>query len=274
MTTDTLDGTSTSYLREFFILLAICNTVVVSRRNQPDQRPPMPNRSENDADRTERIQTHSNNDLLAPPTMLDPSQTDGRVNHGLAASPMRVNPAKTNSALGTENGVGNDSYANSVYEAESPDEAALVKAASLYGFKLLSRSPESVTVFIPGEGEVKFEVLNILGFDSERKRMSVVVRRHGDESIVLYCKGADSAVLTKLSPSNSMLLHWGADEVDGRLSLQQQTQNHLDLYARSGLRTLCMARRVSLVNLSAHFVSTGPFLVQRAISVKFKSWLT
>lgn len=37
------------------------------------------------------------------------------------------------------------------YEAESPDELALVKAASTYGCKLLKRSPDKVTVRLPGK---------------------------------------------------------------------------------------------------------------------------
>ena len=139
------------------------------------------------------------------------------------------------------------------YEAESPDEAALVKAASLYGYKLLSRSPDKVSLYIPSEGEVTYEVLHVLPFDSSRKRMSIVVRRQDDSSIVMYCKGADSAVLPKLERTNQQ---FAADDVDAGDgvggarrdsggSLIEETVIHLDMYARDGLRTLCMARRVS-----------------------------
>ena len=142
-----------------------------------------------------------------------------------------------------------------IYEAESPDEAALVKAARLYGYVLLSRSPEKVTLFIPGEGEVTYEVLHVLQFDSSRKRMSVVVRRQDDSSIIMYCKGADSAVLPKLERASQQFVPDDVDAGDGggsarqgtRGSLVEETVKHLDLYARDGLRTLCMARRVSNV---------------------------
>lgn len=142
-----------------------------------------------------------------------------------------------------------------IYEAESPDEAALVKAARLYGYVLLSRSPEKVTLFIPGEGEVTYEVLHVLQFDSSRKRMSVVVRRQDDSSIIMYCKGADSAVLPKLERASQQFVPDDVDAGDGggsaragiRDSLVEETVKHLDLYARDGLRTLCMARRVSSV---------------------------
>ena len=39
---------------------------------------------------------------------------------------------------------------NMRYEAESPDELALVKAASAYGCRLCQRSPEKVSVYLPG----------------------------------------------------------------------------------------------------------------------------
>ena len=36
------------------------------------------------------------------------------------------------------------------YEAESPDELALVEAAATYGCRLLRRSQDTITVFMPG----------------------------------------------------------------------------------------------------------------------------
>ena len=37
------------------------------------------------------------------------------------------------------------------YEAESPDEMALVKACCSYGCRLVRRSPDTVTVWLPGQ---------------------------------------------------------------------------------------------------------------------------
>ena len=45
-----------------------------------------------------------------------------------------------------------------IYEAESPDELALVDAAFAYNCKLLKRSPGHAVVSLPGEGLVEFEV--------------------------------------------------------------------------------------------------------------------
>lgn len=84
------------------------------------------------------------------------------------------------------------------YEAESPDEAALVHAARAYSFTLVSRTPEQVTVRLPQGTCLTFDVLCTLAFDSVRKRMSVVVRHPLTGEIVIYTKGADSVIMDLL----------------------------------------------------------------------------
>lgn len=86
---------------------------------------------------------------------------------------------------------------NLTYEAESPDEAALVYAAKAYGFTLLRRSPNSVAVRLPS-GELVFKVLDTLTFDPSRKRMSVLVEHPITKEYVLYTKGADYAIMELL----------------------------------------------------------------------------
>lgn len=84
------------------------------------------------------------------------------------------------------------------YEAESPDEAALVHAARAYSFTLVSRTPEQVTVRLPQGTCLTFDVLCTLEFDSVRKRMSVVVRHPLTSEIVVYTKGADCVIMDLL----------------------------------------------------------------------------
>lgn len=88
---------------------------------------------------------------------------------------------------------------NLSYEAESPDEAALVYAAKAYGFTLLARTPDSVTVRLPSGEDLVFQVLDTLTFDYNRKRMSVLVRHPITKEYVLYTKGADHAIMELLA---------------------------------------------------------------------------
>lgn len=85
------------------------------------------------------------------------------------------------------------------YEAESPDEAALVYAARAYQCTLQSRTPEQVMVDFAALGPLTFQLLHILPFDSVRKRMSVVVRHPLSHQVVVYTKGADSVIMELLS---------------------------------------------------------------------------
>uniref|UniRef100_A0A8C8HYH2 Phospholipid-transporting ATPase n=1 Tax=Oncorhynchus tshawytscha TaxID=74940 RepID=A0A8C8HYH2_ONCTS len=89
------------------------------------------------------------------------------------------------------------------YQAQSPDEGALVTAARNFGFVFRSRTPESITVVEMGE-LVTYELLAVLDFNNVRKRMSVIVRSP-EGKLTLYCKGADTIIFERLNPSCSKL---------------------------------------------------------------------
>ncbi|CAK6979560.1 probable phospholipid-transporting ATPase VD [Scomber scombrus] len=126
-----------------------------------------------------------------------------------------------------------------LYEAESPDEAALVHAARVYRCTLRGRSTESLLVDLPGIGSLAVKLLHILPFDSNRKRMSVVVRHPLTSQVVVYTKGADSVIMD-LAEAPKGSEH--TQEIYNHM--REQTQEHLDSYAREGLRTLCIAKKV------------------------------
>lgn len=84
------------------------------------------------------------------------------------------------------------------YEAESPDEAAFVIAAREFGFEFFKRTQTSVHVselnpVFGNRVEKSYKLLNIVEFNSSRKRMSVIVR-DGNGNLLLFCKGADRLV--------------------------------------------------------------------------------
>ncbi|XP_068195693.1 phospholipid-transporting ATPase VD isoform X2 [Antennarius striatus] len=124
-----------------------------------------------------------------------------------------------------------------LYEAESPDEAALVHAAHAYRCTLRGRSGESLVVDLPGIGSLAVQLLHVLPFDSNRKRMSVVVRHPLSRQVVVYTKGADSVIMDLSETPKEQ-----TEEIYSHI--REQTQRHLDSYARDGLRTLCIAKKV------------------------------
>uniref|UniRef100_A0A8C8HMG7 Phospholipid-transporting ATPase n=1 Tax=Oncorhynchus tshawytscha TaxID=74940 RepID=A0A8C8HMG7_ONCTS len=222
-----------TYIVDFFMALAICNTVVVSSPNQPRHvvrnivsRTPL--KSLEDIKMLfQRFGLPRFSTLSPPHTTESPRSFTRRLfSRGKAASILSIKPGEP----------GADEL---IYEAESPDEAALVHAARAYRCTLQGRSLERLLVELPGMGSLAVRLLHILPFDSTRKRMSVVVRHPLTNQVVVYTKGADSVIMD-LAESPK-----GAEQSDGRQGhIREQTQKHLDNYAREGLRTLCIAKKV------------------------------
>uniref|UniRef100_A0A3Q2XHL2 Phospholipid-transporting ATPase n=1 Tax=Hippocampus comes TaxID=109280 RepID=A0A3Q2XHL2_HIPCM len=202
---------------DFFLALAICNTVVVSMGTAQRRRVSV---------LFTVIKAGSLRNIFAPKrdrTFSDTSfKEDDRFNPFPQVDDSGVFPSHSQ----------RDESSGLCYEAESPDEAALVYAAKAYGFILLSRTPDSVTVRMPSGRVLVFEVLDILTFDSNRKRMSVLVRHPITKECVLYTKGADYSIMELLgAPGNQK-------------NVVADTQYHLDCYAKEGLRTLCFTKKV------------------------------
>uniref|UniRef100_A0A4W5PP78 Phospholipid-transporting ATPase n=1 Tax=Hucho hucho TaxID=62062 RepID=A0A4W5PP78_9TELE len=246
-----------TYIVDFFMALAICNTVVVSSPNQPRhvQVPEVsctPLKSLEDIKMLfQRFGLPRFSTLSPPHTTESPRSFTRRLfSRGKAHGSWKGEENKMlHLTLGACSGLGNSNGAQGppgepgadelIYEAESPDEAALVHAARAYRCTLQGRSLESLLVELPGMGSLAVRLLHILPFDSTRKRMSVVVRHPLTNQVVVYTKGADSVIMD-LAESPK-----GAEQSDGRQGhIREQTQKHLDNYAREGLRTLCVAKKV------------------------------
>ncbi|POS84150.1 P-type ATPase-like protein [Erysiphe pulchra] len=115
-----------------------------------------------------------------------------------------------------------------VFKAQSPDEAALVATARDCGYTVLGSTPGNIRLNIQGIDK-NYKILNILEFNSTRKRMSTIVRMSNNK-IVLFCKGADSVIYSRLKPGQ-------------QAELRKTTAEHLEMFAREGLRTLCIAQK-------------------------------
>ncbi|ODV86406.1 hypothetical protein CANARDRAFT_196601 [[Candida] arabinofermentans NRRL YB-2248] len=116
------------------------------------------------------------------------------------------------------------------FKAESPDEAALVSVARDIGivFREKTRSGQVITKYDPTK-PLTYEILEIIPFNSTRKRMSIVLRGP-DGRIIMYTKGADNVIYERLGPDS--------DE-----EILSKTAIHLSEFAQEGLRTLCIAQK-------------------------------
>ncbi|XP_054861662.1 probable phospholipid-transporting ATPase VD isoform X1 [Amphiprion ocellaris] len=288
-----------SYITDFFLALAICNTVVVSSPSQSPHeaseiRTPLksleeikqmfqrfsfapfsaltshspPQIKDSPQSRASRLFTREETGSLTfstpPKNSTDRSDTgqeskreaaslkgeldssDRREREDVVQMEDNYRDTKTNPDMAGQ-GVENlnremdsdgDTHSELLYEAESPDEAALVHAAQAYCCTLRCRTAESLLVDLPGLGSLAVPLLHILPFDSNRKRMSVVVRHPLTGQVVVYTKGADSVIMDLAETPK------GAEHAQEIYShIREQTQKHLDSYAREGLRTLCIAKK-------------------------------
>ncbi|XP_061440428.1 phospholipid-transporting ATPase VD isoform X2 [Rhineura floridana] len=259
------------YIAEFFIALAICNTVVVSTPDQPRLKRRWSSVTRIPALRLNELKQmfQKLSSRKTSPTSVQSSGSGESQSESTKSSPPKLSifrakfpPSFSNQTSSSEsspsslvseheemqslNTKPNELFPEPLpepelsYEAESPDEAALVYAARAYQCTLQSRSPEQVTVDLEPLGNLTFQLLHILPFDSLRKRMSVVVRHPILNQIVMYTKGADSVIMDLLHREPT-----GNKKVDmQRRRIKERTQRHLDDYATQGLRTLCVAMKV------------------------------
>jgi phospholipid-translocating ATPase len=124
------------------------------------------------------------------------------------------------------------------YKAQSPDEAALVATARDLGFVFLRRDANRIFIKVKGE-EKEFVVLNVLEFNSTRKRMSIIIQPAGSDRIVLLCKGADSVIYERLCTKFGNQKELEEDQS----RLRDSTSHDLEEFANEGLRTLCLSYR-------------------------------
>ena len=95
-------------------------------------------------------------------------------------------------------------------QGPSPDEVALVEGGKHLGFEFVHRTSDGVRVRILGV-EATFSILNVMDFTSDRGRMSVIARCP-DGTIRLFCKGADTKVLSIVSKSTGPELLQATDK--------------------------------------------------------------
>ncbi|XP_015433968.1 PREDICTED: probable phospholipid-transporting ATPase VD isoform X2 [Dufourea novaeangliae] len=280
---DLIIGTFRQHLQEFLVVLAICNTVVVNSQPHYDTMNSSgvieePQKNGDETGRyTRMIETRSltpspviplstlshpvnslednvssissmvemesvlNNSTklsnkLSRPRFLNvtsiPSLGMGLLGRKLSPNGAQKRRSPLSSVIDGSGKNGDELLpAAAIYEAESPDELALVNAARAYDVKLLKRTARSAIVCLPDKSILTFEILHVLPFDSNRKCMSVLVRHPLTNEVVLYSKGADSTIFSSLTSQEENSI------------VTMRVRQHLQSYARQGLRTLVMAKK-------------------------------
>ncbi|BBM97303.1 hypothetical protein Mp_1g04630 [Marchantia polymorpha subsp. ruderalis] len=112
------------------------------------------------------------------------------------------------------------------YKAQSQDEEALVQAASRLHMKLISRTGSRLELDFLGD-TLHYEILDVLEFTSDRKRMSVIVRELKSRKIKMLTKGADETILSIVNPEQQCRV----------------ISEAVEHYSQVGLRTMCVAWR-------------------------------
>lgn len=120
-----------------------------------------------------------------------------------------------------------DEDENIVYQAASPDELALVRAAAELGYSVVDRDVNSITLKtypngLEGDALVeRYEILDVIEFSSARKRMSIIIRLPNGR-ICTFCKGADSAMIQLLRLAT--LASKKAEEIERKVSMRRSAE--------------------------------------------------
>ncbi len=168
------------------------------------------------------------------------------------------------------------------YQAASPDEQALVRAAQELGYIVVDRQNGVITIKTFPHGQENgpcsdaYQVLDVIEFSSARKRMSVIVRQP-DGRICLFCKGADSTLIHLLRLSGIAIAK--ASKIEKMVSIrrsseaQQALRQTSEAYSR---RSSLAIRSPTLPRSSLGGYGPPSLTVNRLqpIQDEFDPWLT
>jgi phospholipid-translocating ATPase len=151
------------------------------------------------------------------------------------------------------------------FQAASPDELALVRAAQELGYMVIDRAAQSISLKYPGGPDTPdtvtetYNILDVIEFSSKRKRMSIIVR-FPNGKICIICKGADSAIQPRLRLAS--LAQRKVSEITRRSSKRKSLEAEAALRRRSehsqtGFRRTSMSPSRLSRNLSRKSIGAG-----------------
>ena len=154
------------------------------------------------------------------------------------------------------------------YQGASPDDIALVHGANQFGYTFESKSFTILNIY----NEIfnirkSFELLVEMPFDSDRKRMSVIVKDLETDKIKLYSKGADTIMMNRIDwkatvrqsldekMAENENLHVNEEWEKLKLEEIKYTNEILDTLCKEGLRCLVLGQKeISSREFDAWFI--------------------
>ena len=118
------------------------------------------------------------------------------------------------------------------FQGANPDEVTLVSSIDEIGFSFISREQGIIKIIqkniVTGEDIVhkQYQILQKFDFSSVRQRSSIIVKDLGTNLIKIYIKGSDTKIFASINEYS-------------KINILGKTKEHLDNFARRGLRTLC-----------------------------------
>ncbi|KAL4496106.1 hypothetical protein ABPG72_015528 [Tetrahymena utriculariae] len=205
---------------EYLMLLATCHECVIEQKDQSEMED-AEKQTDNKSVSKKPI-PFSNNSQNANTSI--PKQANNNVIK-IEMGQMNLDPSPVPSSQNTTTPI---KHSEIKYQGPSPDEVTLVDTARHYGYVFLGANSASINLEVQGE-KVQLELLKLFEFNSDRKRMSVVVRHNG--LIKMYIKGADNKIKERLnSQIEQPFLH--------------EIQEKIDEFSKKGLRTLLVAMKI------------------------------
>ena len=133
------------------------------------------------------------------------------------------------------NVVVDDNNGDIKYHGANPDEITLVGTAKELGFAFLGKVRnilylERKLLFEQNNKRdiKKFKLLKLFPFRSERQRSTIIVKDLQNNIIKLYSKGSDTKIFERINQYS-------------KENILKITKNHVDNFARRGLRILCFS---------------------------------
>ncbi|KAK5781085.1 aminophospholipid-translocating P4-type ATPase DNF3 PWA37_002008 [Arxiozyma heterogenica] len=129
------------------------------------------------------------------------------------------------------------------YQSSSPDELALITAARDLGCVVVNKNVQTLTIktYPNGFDESpileEYEILNTIEFNSQRKRMSVIVKMPNvPNNVLLICKGADNVILERLY--NKEIAFQKIDEINNAVTTRKEEEAELIVQQRKSLERM------------------------------------